>query len=90
MLWYLNVHASPHYQWQKCQALLHPHMDNTVIQNQEYVYRGDPHVITTSHGNSMRQSGLMMDLDEALKMAGNHARCRNYTQQDLKLESQLW
>jgi hypothetical protein len=26
MLWYLNVHASPPYRWQRCQALLYPHM----------------------------------------------------------------
>ncbi|KAL4251010.1 hypothetical protein ABKN59_006567 [Abortiporus biennis] len=25
-LWYLNVHASPPYAWQRCQALLYPHM----------------------------------------------------------------
>ena len=55
-------------------ALLYPHIDDTVIQNQEYVYCGDPHAITTSRGNSMRQSGLMMDLDEALKTAVNCAR----------------
>ena len=24
-LWYLNVHASPPYRWQRCQALLYPH-----------------------------------------------------------------
>ncbi|KAF4603193.1 hypothetical protein EYR38_003603 [Pleurotus pulmonarius] len=26
LLWYLNVHASPPYRWQRCQALLYPHM----------------------------------------------------------------
>ncbi len=26
MLWYLNVHAPPPYRWQRCQALLYPHM----------------------------------------------------------------
>lgn len=26
MLWYLNVHAQPPYRWQRCQALLYPHM----------------------------------------------------------------
>jgi len=25
-LWYLNVHASPPYRWQRCDALLYPHM----------------------------------------------------------------
>src|SRR6266511_1249769 len=25
LLWYLNVHASPPYRWQRCQALLYPH-----------------------------------------------------------------
>src|ERR1700722_19534052 len=25
-LWYLNVHAPPPYRWQRCQALLYPHM----------------------------------------------------------------
>ena len=73
MLWYLNVHMSP-YQWQKCQALLYPHVDDTVIQNQEYVYRGDLHAITTSCGNLMRRSGSMTDLDKALKTAVNRAR----------------
>ncbi|RDX52641.1 hypothetical protein OH76DRAFT_1554302 [Lentinus brumalis] len=26
LLWYLNVHATPPYRWQRCQALLYPHM----------------------------------------------------------------
>lgn len=26
LLWYLNVHAPPPYRWQRCQALLYPHM----------------------------------------------------------------
>ena len=26
LLWYLNVHASPPYRWQKCQAVLYPHI----------------------------------------------------------------
>ena len=26
LLWYLNIHASPPYRWQRCQALLYPHM----------------------------------------------------------------
>ena len=26
LLWYLNVHAAPPYRWQRCQALLYPHM----------------------------------------------------------------
>ena len=38
------------------------------------VYHGNPHAITPSHGNSMRQSGSMMDLDEAFKMTVNRAR----------------
>lgn len=25
-MWYLNVHAPPPYRWQRCQALLYPHM----------------------------------------------------------------
>ena len=45
-----------------------------VIQNQEYVYRGNPRVITPSHGNSMRRSSSMTDLDEAFKTPVNHAR----------------
>ena len=44
-------------------------VDDTVIQNQEYVYPGDPRVITPSRGNSMRRSGSMTDLDEAFKTA---------------------
>ena len=49
-------------------------VDDTVIQNQEYVYRGDPRVITPSRGSSMRRSGSMTDLDEAFKSAVNRAR----------------
>ena len=49
-------------------------VDDTVIQNQEYVYCGDPHVITPSCGNSMGWSSSMMDLDKAFKMAVNCAR----------------
>ena len=49
-------------------------VDDTVIQNQEYVYRGDPRVITPSRGNSMRRSGSMTDLDEAFKTAIDRAR----------------
>jgi hypothetical protein len=49
-------------------------VDDTVIQNQEYVYRGDPRVITPSRGNSMRRSGSMTDLDEAFKTAISRAR----------------
>src|SRR5882757_2382225 len=49
-------------------------VDDTVIQNQEYVYRGDPRAITPSRGNSMRRSGSMTDLDEAFKTAVNRAR----------------
>jgi hypothetical protein len=45
-------------------------VDDTVIQNQEYVYG----VITPSRGNSMRRRGSMTDLDEAFKMAVNRAR----------------
>src|ERR1700733_7539121 len=26
LLWYLNVHAPPPYRWQRCQAILYPHM----------------------------------------------------------------
>ena len=26
LLWYLNVHAPPPYRWQRCEALLYPHM----------------------------------------------------------------
>lgn len=26
LLWYLNVHAPPPYVWQRCQAVLYPHM----------------------------------------------------------------
>ncbi|EMD36982.1 hypothetical protein CERSUDRAFT_95250 [Gelatoporia subvermispora B] len=26
LLWYLNVHTDPPYRWQRCQALLYPHM----------------------------------------------------------------
>ena len=26
LLWYLNVHASPPYRWQRCQAVLYPNM----------------------------------------------------------------
>jgi hypothetical protein len=49
-------------------------VDDTAIQNQEYVYRGDPRVITPSRGNSRRRSGSMTDLDEAFKTAINRAR----------------
>ena len=49
-------------------------MDDSVIQNQDYVYRGDPRVITPSRGNSMRRSGSMTDLDEAFKTAISRAR----------------
>ena len=36
-------------------------VDDTVIQNQEYLYRGDRRVINPSHGNSMRRSCSMTD-----------------------------
>jgi hypothetical protein len=49
-------------------------VDNTVIQNQKYVYRGDPRVITPNRSNAMRRSGSMTDLNEAFKMAINRAR----------------
>jgi hypothetical protein len=49
-------------------------VDDTVIQNQEYVYRGDPRVITPNRSNAMRRSGSMTDLDEAFKTAINRAR----------------
>ena len=49
-------------------------VDDTVIQNQEYVDRGDPRVITPSRGSSMRRSGSMTDLDEAFKTALSRAR----------------
>jgi hypothetical protein len=49
-------------------------VDDTAIQNQEYVYRGDPRVITPSRGNSMRRSGSMTDLDEAFRKAVSRAR----------------
>ena len=48
-------------------------VDDTAIQSQEYIYRGDPRVITPSHGKSMRRSGLMTDLDEAFKTAISRA-----------------
>ena len=49
-------------------------VDDTAIQNQEYVYLGDPRAISPSPGNSRRRSGSMMDLDEAFKTAINLAR----------------
>ena len=49
-------------------------VDDTVIQNQEYVYPGDPRVITPSRGNSRRRSGSMTDLDEEFRSAINRAR----------------
>jgi hypothetical protein len=50
-------------------------VDDTAIpgQNQEYVYRGDPRVITPSRGNSMRQSGSMTDLNDAFRKAVSRA-----------------
>jgi hypothetical protein len=26
LLWFLNVHAPPPFRWQRCQALLYPHL----------------------------------------------------------------
>lgn len=58
-------------------------MDDMAIQNEEYVYRGDPCVITPSCGNSMRWSGSMTDLDKAFKLAINHARGDRWASVDL-------
>ncbi|CAA7269900.1 unnamed protein product [Cyclocybe aegerita] len=50
-------------------------VDDTVIQNQEYVYPGDPRVITPTRGRSLRRrSGSMTDLDDEFKMAISRAR----------------
>ncbi|KAF8958935.1 hypothetical protein BDZ97DRAFT_1761747 [Flammula alnicola] len=49
-------------------------VDDTVIQNQEYVYPGDSRVITPNRGHSLRRTGSMTDLDEEFKSALNRAR----------------
>ncbi|KAF8963375.1 hypothetical protein BDZ97DRAFT_1919814 [Flammula alnicola] len=49
-------------------------VDDTVIQNQEYVYPGDSRVITPNRGHSLRRTGSMTDLDEEFKSAINRAR----------------
>ena len=54
-------------------TILKPWTD-MVIQNQEYVYRGDPRVIAPSHGYSTRQSVSTTDLDEAFETAISLAR----------------
>jgi hypothetical protein len=42
----------------------HKHtVDDTVIQNQEYVYPGDPRHIPPGRGSSLRRTGSMNDLD---------------------------
>ena len=46
-------------------------VNDTVVQNQAYVYPGDPRVITPSRG---RCSGLMTDLDEEIRSAIDRAR----------------
>jgi hypothetical protein len=46
-------------------------VDDTVVQNQVYVYPGDPRVITPSRG---RCSGSMTDLDEEIRSAIDRAR----------------
>ncbi|KAK2460787.1 hypothetical protein APHAL10511_007257 [Amanita phalloides] len=48
----------------------HTHtVDDTVIQNQEYVYPGDPRHIPPSRGNSLRRTGSMGDLDQEFARA---------------------
>ncbi|KAM6501107.1 hypothetical protein JOM56_004121 [Amanita muscaria] len=48
----------------------HKHtVDDTVIQNQEYVYPGDPRHIPPSRGNSLRRTGSMSDLDHEFARA---------------------
>ncbi|KAF9557793.1 hypothetical protein CPC08DRAFT_764341 [Agrocybe pediades] len=50
-------------------------VDDTVIQNQEYIYPGDPRVITPTRGSSLRRrSGSMTDLDDEFKSAVIRAR----------------
>lgn len=48
-------------------------VDDTVIQNQEYVYRGDPRAITQRR-SSRHRSGSMTDLDEEFKSVVHRAR----------------
>ena len=48
----------------------HQHtVDDTVIQNQEYVYPGDPRHIPPSRGNSLRRTGSTGDLDQEFARA---------------------
>ena len=48
----------------------HKHtVDDTVIQNQEYVYPGDPRHIPPSRGNSLRRTGSTGDLDQEFARA---------------------
>ncbi len=48
----------------------HAHtVDDTVIQNQEYVYPGDPRHIPPSRGNSLRRTGSTGDLDQEFARA---------------------
>lgn len=48
----------------------HKHtVDDTVIQNQEYVYPGDPRHIPPSRGHSLRRTGSTGDLDQEFARA---------------------
>lgn len=44
-------------------------VDDSVIVNQEYVYRDDPRAIVPSRGNSLRRSSSLTDLDEEFAKA---------------------
>lgn len=48
-------------------------VDDTVIQNDGYIYPGDRRVIAPSRGNSLRRSGSMTDIDTEFN-ASSHAR----------------